>query len=196
MKWIIVGLGNPEPEYKHTRHNAGRAVLGYIQNDYGFPDMKYTSSPDAYVSKGVIAGMDCVLVAPETFMNDSGTSVRSFVQNPDEAAQLIVMHDDIDLALGTWRLAWDRGSGGHNGVRSITTCLGTNAYIRIRVGITPVGEDGSAAKSSGAEAVLAFVLGKFTREEGEVIATIGKDISAALPILMTEGVHKAMDKFN
>ena len=196
MKWIIVGLGNPEPEYKHTRHNAGREVLGHIRDDYRFPDMKYKSLSDASVSKGVIADRECVLVAPETYMNDSGTSVRSFVQNPDEATQLIVMHDDIDLPLGTWRLAWDRGSGGHNGVRSVTTMLGTNAYIRIRVGITPVGEDGSAAKPSGAEAVLAFVLGKFTRDEGEVIGAVSKDISAALPILMTEGVHKAMDKFN
>ncbi len=196
MKWIIVGLGNPEPEYKYTRHNAGREVLGYLRRDYGFPDMEYRSASDSSVSKGQIADNECILVAPETYMNDSGKSVKSFVQNPDEAAQLIVIHDDIDLPLGTWRLSFERGSGGHNGVRSVTTVLGTNAYIRIRVGIIPVGEDGNAAKPTGAEAVHEFVLGKFTREEGEVIANIGKDISAALPLLLTEGVRSAMDRFN
>ena len=196
MKWIIAGLGNPEPEYRGTRHNAGRFALDEILRQYAFPDWEYKKTYNALVSKGEIAATQVLLIAPETYMNDSGKSLHTLIKEPSQAAQLIVLYDDIDLPLGTWRISFDRGSGGHNGIKSLTTVLKTKAFIRIRIGICQKDQEGKTIKPKGKDAVLAHVLGKFTPDEKKLQSKVAQEISMALPTILTLGKEKAMETYN
>lgn len=193
MERIIIGLGNPGGEYEKTRHNAGRVVLEAVRAAHGCSGWEHKKTRDALVSRGMIAGAPVTLVLPETYMNDSGRSVRKFVRNPEEAEQLVVIHDDIDLPLGKWKFSRDRGDGGHNGLRSINAALKTRSYIRIRVGILPLGEDGSHRKPRGEDKVIKFVLGKFTPGERAKLENVAKEILIALPTLFSNGLEKAMN---
>jgi len=108
MKWIIVGLGNPGGEYAKTRHNAGRIVLDLFRESHDLPLWEMKKSYKALVSKGEVVGRDVLLLEPETYMNESGKSLTTLVKSKKQAAQLIVIHDDIDLPLGAWKLSFNR----------------------------------------------------------------------------------------
>lgn len=190
--WTICGLGNPGGEYEKTRHNAGRVVVDAIREAGEFGEWELKKASEALIAKGMFAGQAVTLVEPETYMNDSGRSVRKFVKSADDAARLVIIHDDIDLALGKWKFAWNRGDGGHNGLKSINAALKTRSYIRVRVGILPTGEDGKPRKPKGEEAVVKFVLGKFTAGERTKLEKVTKEIVVALPTLLTEGLERAM----
>ena len=196
MKWIIVGLGNPEPTYKHTRHNAGRAVLDALALRYGFPDWEYKKQSDALLAKGDVEGTPALFALPQTYMNESGKSLHTLVKDHAQIAQVIIIADEIDLPLGTWRISFDRSSGGHNGLKSIEASLKTRAFIRIRVGISPKDELGKVAKPKGEEEVLSFVLGKFTPDERTILASVAGEICTALPVILNQGYEEAMNKFN
>lgn len=101
MRWIIVGLGNPGGEYAKTRHNAGRIVLEQFRKKFNFPEWEYKKTHDALASKGEIGGQEVLLLEPETFMNSSGKSLVTLVKSPEQVAQLIVIHDDADLPVGS-----------------------------------------------------------------------------------------------
>jgi PTH1 family peptidyl-tRNA hydrolase len=196
MQYVIVGLGNPGGEYTHTRHNAGRLIVEHVQHAFNFSALEYKKSADALVAKGMIAGKEAVLVLPETYMNDSGCSVAKFIKSQKAAEQLVVIHDDLDLPLGTWKISFDRGEGGHNGLRSITAVLKTKAFIRVRIGILPKGTNEKPKKPKGEEAVLKFVLGKWSPTEREVIDKVTSEVTQALPLLLEEGLEKVMNQFN
>lgn len=196
MKWIFVGLGNPGGEYAKTRHNAGRIVLEEFRSAQNFPDWEKKKTYDALVSKGDVLGQEVLLVEPETYMNESGRSLVSLIKSAKQAAQTVILHDDIDLPLGTWKLSFDRGSGGQKGVESIMAAIKTKAFIRVRIGILPTTPTGKPKKPKGEEAVVKFVLGKWKPEEAELLEKVSKEIIKALETLLTEGLERAMNKWN
>jgi len=196
MKWIIVGLGNPGGEYKNTRHNAGRLVLEEFRVAQNLPEREYKKTYQALVTKGEVAGKEVLLIEPETYMNDSGKSLVSLVKSKKQATQMVVIHDDIDLPLGTWKFSFNRGSGGQKGVESIAATLKTKEFIRVRVGILGTTPTGKPKKPKGGEAVVKFVLGKFKEDEMEVLKKVGKEISQALETVLTDGLDRAMNQWN
>ncbi|MDA3934489.1 MAG: aminoacyl-tRNA hydrolase [Gammaproteobacteria bacterium] len=146
--FIIVGLGNPGAEYEQTRHNAGFWFLERLAGAIGFKTQKKLHAQTASVR---IGGNDVLLCKPTTFMNRSGQSVRAVLDwyklsITDNAAGLLVVHDELDLPPGVARLKFGGGHGGHNGLRSIQQHLGSNAYLRLRLG---VGHPGMAEQVTG-----------------------------------------------
>lgn len=196
MKWIIVGLGNPGGEYAKTRHNVGRMVLELFRESHDLPLWEMKKSYKALVSKGEVGGKEVLLLEPETYMNESGKSLTTLVKSKKQAAQLIVIHDDIDLPLGVWKLSFNRGSGGHNGIESIALVLKTKEFIRIRIGVAPRNEDGTARKPKGEEAVVKFVLGKFREEESDVLTRVSKEVIPSIKMLLSSGLEKTMNAYN
>ena len=173
--YIVVGLGNPGNEYEHTRHNTGRLAVEYLSKK----DLKNVK-----------------LVHLETFMNKSGSGVVKVVKSKKAAEKLIVIYDDLDLALGTMKVSYDRGSGGHRGVESIIKALGTTAFIRIRVGISPSTPNGKLKKPKGESAVEKFILGEFKKPEAEILKKVFKKVHEAVELLSTETLQTAMTHAN
>jgi PTH1 family peptidyl-tRNA hydrolase len=140
MAILIVGLGNPGKEYEKTRHNAGRSAVELVASLEGLDEFIFNKTAKALVTKGTVGGENAMLVLPETMMNLSGKAVTAFVKSPKAAKNLLVVHDDLDLPLGTIKMVFARGSGGHKGVESIMRAIKTDAFARIRIGISGVGK--------------------------------------------------------
>lgn len=191
MTYVIVGLGNPGDEYEYTRHNTGRIVLEHLREMYDFDDWKKDKTANALVAKGDVDGARVTLVMPETFMNKSGSAVVKFVKNTKQAERLVVVYDDLDLPFGTCRMAFDRGSGGHKGIESITRSLKTKAFIRIRVGITPATPSGKLKKPLGEKKVLDFIMKDFTPKEKTALKKTAEHVVEALDVLFADGRQKA-----
>jgi PTH1 family peptidyl-tRNA hydrolase len=191
---LIVGLGNPGFLYARNRHNVGFMCVSHLARAQGIRfDRK---QGHARTGIGNIAGNRVVLARPQTYMNASGESVSALARKLNiTPADLIVIHDDIDLPPGKIRLRLDGGSGGHKGIDSITARLGSREFYRIRVGVgrPDIAGDSAAAKE---EAVIAYVLADFTPEEKKMIDKIMPDVSQAIACLLTEGLAAAMNKFN
>lgn len=161
--FTIVGLGNPGPEYERTRHNAGRIIVGVLEKTHGLPQKTK-------------------VIVPTTFMNQSGKAVTPYIQSKKAAHSLVVVHDDLDLPLGVVRVSYARGSGGHNGVKSVARAVKTEEFIRIRIGVSKLAR-GKAKKPAGEKAVLDYLLGKFTKREyalvtGPIAKRVGEALSA------------------
>ena len=193
---VIVGLGNPGSEYELTRHNTGRMCVEHIHSAHDFAEWKIEKKPPMRWAKGGIVGKKSVLVAPDTFMNNSGRAVAHFIKSKKEAGNCVVVYDDMDLPLGTIKISHDRGSGGHNGVESVIRALKTRAFVRIRIGVSPATAKGVAKKPSGEDKVLKFLLGKFKPEELKVLKKVYARVGEALECLVTEGYQQAMTNFN
>lgn len=185
---LIVGLGNPGPEYEQTRHNAGAWFVERLARDHGIrlsPDPKF----HGFTGRGSIAGQDVRLLIPTTFMNRSGLAVAAmctFFKIPPTA--LLVAHDELDLPAGTIRLKTGGGHGGHNGLRDIIPALGNqNGFHRLRVGIGHPGD---------AKLVHGHVLGKApAAEQDKMDAAI--DAALGLSALMISGdLARAMNQLN
>jgi len=158
---LIVGLGNPGKEYEKTRHNAGFMVAEKIISD---AQLKTGKSPKTFseIAKGKINGSDAVVAMPQTFMNESGRAVRALADFfKIQPGDIILVHDDKDIPLGEIKIQKNRGAAGHNGVQSVIDSLGTKNFTRIRVGI--------AAENLPGYDTADFVLGKFTKEETNLI---------------------------
>jgi PTH1 family peptidyl-tRNA hydrolase len=160
---IIIGLGNQGKKYLGTRHNVGFEFLNKLKKELDFPEFEFNKKFNAEIS----TKKEAVLMKPQTFMNLSGEAVRSILDfyklSPDD---ILVIHDDKDIALGEYRTADDSTSAGHNGVQNIIDCLGTQKFNRIRIGI-------------GAETNLPaedFVLQKFSDEEKEKVEKVLADV--------------------
>ena len=125
---IIIGLGNPGEQYKNTRHNVGFMAIDQFANENNFPTFILQKKAKALVSEQ----NDVILIKPQTFMNDSGKSVREITKNKP-ADSLVVIHDDIDLPLGKIKIVKERGSAGHRGVESIIQSIGNDGLIRVRI---------------------------------------------------------------
>ncbi len=164
--YYIVGLGNPEPEYALTRHNAGKFMAGLF-------------APKAPKASEIIL--------PECFMNESGKWLKAYGLRP--AAKLVVVHDDLDLPLGKFKIVFNRGSGGHKGVESVIRAFKTEKFVRVRVGISP-------KKKPNHRELLKFLTSKFKPSELKILKKISKKVLAALEMVVLEGHDKAMSLYN
>lgn len=176
---IIVGLGNPDKKYEATRHNLGFAVLDLLAPSQDW-EKKYHSQFQKLD--------DVILVKPETFMNKSGQAVEEvFKFYP--AAEMIVIHDDLDLPLGTIRVQKDISAAGHNGVQNIIDELGTQDFTRIRLGV-------NNPETRGQLEADVYVLQKFTKDEEAMVKEMLSKTLEALEVLQTEGLEAAQSRFN
>ena len=187
---LIVGLGNPGRSYANNRHNVGFVCLNHFARGQGIRFDK--KQCQARIGTGKVAGNEVVVARPQTYMNLSGQSVsrltRKFSINLND---LLVIHDDLDLPLGRIRISHGISSGGHKGVESIITELGSQDFVRIRVGI------GRPPKPFLSEAdIIAYVLSDFTPEERKAINKVIPRVSEAIFCLLTEGIVAAMNKYN
>lgn len=192
--FAIVGLGNPGEEYKDTRHNAGRLVLEMVLRDWKLPSMIKSSRYDSLMTEGMVNGNDVGVYFPRLYMNESGKSVKRIV-NEGRVNELIIVYDDVDLPLGSFKISYDRGNGGHNGVASVIKELDSKEFVRLRVGIAQRSFFGRMIRPTG-EKLAAYVLGKLTRSEFSKLEKIAPDIRIALETILKEGKEAAMNKFN
>lgn len=192
----IVALGNSGEEYKNTRHNVGRIVLEAFAKKNGFSDWVSDKKLKALFSQGTIGKEKVGLIEPETFMNKSGLSLQPIITSKKKAEGLIVIHDDLDLPMGKFKISFNKSSGGHRGVESIIKAIKTEAFTRIRIGISPATPSGKLKKPKGEKAVVDFILGEFKKSEMETLKKISKKVSTALEMLIMEGREKAMGEFN
>ena len=185
--YIIVGLGNPDKKYQGTRHNVGFDVIDAIAEKYNIA--VDTRKHLAYVGKGVIEGQKVLLVKPQTYMNLSGESVRSAVDfyKADPETEVLIIFDDVSLDVGQLRIRKKGSAGGHNGIKSIISHLGTSNFPRIKVG---VGE-----KPKGYD-LADYVLGKFSKAEQEIMQDGYKQATEAVALIVQDNMEKAMNDFN
>ena len=189
---LIVGLGNPGRGYANNRHNLGFMCLNHFARTQGIRFDK--KQGQARIGSGEMAGSKVIFAKPQTYMNRSGQSVsrliRKFDINPDD---LIIIHDDLDLPLGTIRIRRSGGSGGHKGIDSIISYLESQDFPRLRIGI---GRPATSLAEISENDIIAFVLSDFTPEEKQVITQVIPRASEAILCLLTEGLAAAMNKFN
>lgn len=185
--FIIVGLGNPGKEYENTRHNAGFNSLDVLAGKYNISIRE--AEHKALVGKGYIEGQKVILVKPQTYMNNSGEAVREITDyyKVDPESELIVLYDDISLPVGTLRIR-DKGSaGGHNGIKSLIQHLGTQVFLRIKVG---VGEKIPEMD------LVNHVLGHFNKDDAEVMKESFTKAAQATVLMLGGDIEKAMNIYN
>lgn len=185
--YLIAGLGNPGREYENTRHNAGFASIDRLaERNHISIDMKKFQ---ALCGTGYIGGQKVLLLKPQTYMNLSGESLRAacdfFKIDPEQ--ELIVIYDDISLAPGQLRIRAKGSAGGHNGIKSIISHLGTQVFLRVKVG---VGE-----KPQGWD-LADYVLGHFSKEEQQVMQESFDRAADAAAALLSEEVQQVMNEYN
>jgi PTH1 family peptidyl-tRNA hydrolase len=195
MAWILVGLGNPGEEYIGTRHNVGREFLLALAKKEGITEWKTDKKLRALVAKGDFLGSKVMLVLPETFMNNSGGSLKPLIDSKKKLAQLIVVHDELDLPLGKVKISVGSGPGGHNGVLSVQKALKSQDFARIRIGISPATAKGKA-KRPDPKKIIDFVIGKFRKPEEETLKKVRKVVGEALEDALNEGISRAMTNTN
>lgn len=208
--FYIVGLGNPGEEYANTRHNAGREAVEKLLKDLKkekFDDFEYHKKANAQVAEGKIGKEKATLILPDTFMNRSGAAVSYFVKpksgKDKSQPHLIVVHDDLDLALGKLKLSYNKGVGGHRGLDSVVKVVKTLGFVRVRIGVSPSTPKGIVKKPGGnlspkaaEKAVIDFILGKWKPKEADLIKKSFKRASEAIQTVITEGRDRAMNEFN
>ena len=188
---LIVGLGNPGKEYESTRHNLGFMLIDKLAHDEGISVNRRECS--ALVGRGEIEGTRTKLVKPQTFMNLSGHAVACLLQkieteSPSERiGQLVVISDDLALPLGRIRVRERGSAGGHNGLKSIIASIGTDEFIRLRIGIQPEHPISDTKR---------FVLDSFARSERAIVEETIALSAQAVRTVITDGVLKAMSEFN
>ncbi len=185
--WLVMGLGNPGPEYAATRHNVGVMVVEDLARRWGgkLSSHRYTRCE---VFEGRSAGAKVVLARGRSYMNESGGPASAlcdfFGVDPDH---LIVVHDELDIPFGSLRVKQGGGDNGHNGLRSVRSALGTGDTVRLRVGI---------GRPPGRQDPADFVLRPFTAAQREELPTILDRADDALECIVSEGVTRAQNLFN
>ena len=203
MAWVIVGLGNPGEEYDATRHNAGRMALEHFAAAKDFTPLKEDKKNKVRVSRGMLKpvsagrqGTLVALIAPDTYMNTSGTAVVKYVKSTKAAERMVVIYDDLDLPLGTIKISFDRGSGGHKGLESVTRAVRTKKFTRVRIGVSSSTASGALKKPPGEKEVLDFILSKFRSNEMEELKRVFKRVDYVLECIVIKGYLRAMNEFN
>ena len=173
--YYIVGLGNPGPEFEGSPHNTGRFFAALFQKKY--------------------KGENAKIILPEVYMNQSGKAVKNI-----PAKRLILIHDDIDLPLGRFKIVFNRGSGGHKGVQSVIRALGTEKFVRIRIGICPPKKSARGGSASGGKPnhkeLMKYLTSKLKPAQISQLKKISKKIIEAIEVMINEGPEKAMTLYN
>jgi len=184
---LIIGLGNPGIEYQFTPHNLGFLAIDRIAGNLGVEVRNRQCR--ALIARAVIADQTALLAKPETFMNLSGISVRELVKEYDAKPEsdLIVLQDELDFPLGTLRIHTRRSSAGHNGIESIIGALGTQDFLRIRMGVAP------ERKVSDGES---FLLAPMRKKDLKVVDEILDIAEEAVKVILKDGPAAAMNRFN
>lgn len=186
---LIVGLGNPGPEYENTRHNAGFLVLDRLAKRHGIPVRKKLRG--ALVGEGLLGGERVALAKPQTYMNLSGDAVAGLIHwYKLSPAEVIVVYDDKDLPPGRIRVRPGGGPAGHRGMASVLAALGTQEVARVRVGI------GREPEGQRDDRGIGYVLAPFSKEERAVVEEALERAAEAVETLVAEGVERAMLRFN
>lgn len=185
--FLIVGLGNPDKRYEKTRHNVGFDAVDVLAEKYGirFTDKKHK----ALCGTGVISGTKVLLAKPQTYMNLSGESVAEILQyyKLDPESEMLVIFDDISLDPGNIRIRKKGSAGGHNGIKNIIACTGTQNFMRIKIGVgqKPQGWD-----------LADFVLSRFDSGDRQLVESAMEDAAAAAVLMMQGQADAAMNEFN
>ncbi len=191
---MIIGLGNPGKEYECTRHNAGRIVLEALRKAYDGDDWEKEKMHDALVSEVKIGKEKVLLLAPETYMNKSGNSLKKLVKSIKAAKDIVVIYDDMDLPTGKMKISFNKSSGGHKGLESIIRQVKTQEFPRFRIGIgLNQKADGMTKKPKSVEN---HVLGDFKDDEMKVLKKLGKKAGEAIEVLVAEGWEKAASLYS
>lgn len=181
---LILGLGNPGAEYENTRHNAGRMAAMYFAKKNGFPEFKHDKKSNSLISRNKL-----LISLPETFMNKSGQAAAKLFKPKKENKDLIVIHDDLDLPLGRFKISYGKSSGGHKGVESVMRALKTKNFVRVRIGVSP-------KHKPDQKEIMKFIIGKFKPAELEIFKKVEKRVSEALECMATDSLERAMSEFN
>ncbi|HXW17387.1 MAG TPA: aminoacyl-tRNA hydrolase [Candidatus Acidoferrales bacterium] len=182
---LIVGLGNPGREYEATPHNLGFLAIDSIAAKAGIKVKRPQSK--SYVGRGEIAGQEVALAKPQTMMNLSGMAVDELLEWCEcDAAEMIVLYDDVALPWGMLRIRERGSAGGHNGMKSVIAAVGSE-FLRVRMGVQPDHPIGDLA---------AYVLRPMNRDQREIAAQMAAEATDAVELILSEGVDKAMLKYN
>lgn len=185
--YLIVGLGNPGREYVNTRHNIGFEAIDVLCGKYGVTLNKTKFRADC--GEGFIAGEKAIFIKPQTYMNLSGESVREFAEfYKADIDHIIVLFDDVALPVGRLRVRPKGSAGGHNGIKNIIYQLGSEEFARVRIGI--------GAPSHPDFPMADYVLGRFSKDEIELLIPAVKRAADAVETIITDGVGAAMNMFN
>lgn len=185
--YVITGLGNPTLKYSKTRHNVGFDTIDVLAKKYGIKVKKKQFK--ALTGEGFIGGEKVILVKPMTYMNNSGESVSEIVKyyKIDPDMELIIISDDLNLDVGVLRIRAKGSAGGHNGLKSIIKCVGTESFDRVRIGVgkVPAGTD-----------VITHVLTRFSRADRAIVKESFEVAADAIVSIISDGIDKTMSKFN
>ena len=187
---VIVGLGNPGRKYDGTRHNVGWWVLDHLADVWHLDGWR--KDGDATVADARLGDLRVRLVKPQTYMNLSGAAVRPYMRRLEWSGlqDLLVVVDEVALPLGSFRLRASGSAGGHNGLKSIESTLGTRDYARLRIGIAPVDDHREVGELSD------FVLDRFGTDERQVVSELMPTLTGAIERWATDGIAKAMNEYN
>lgn len=181
---LVVGLGNPGPRYETTRHNVGFLVADILADRIG-AGFKVHKKSGAEVTTGRLGGRSVVLAKPRTYMNESGRHVGPLAKFYSIApADIVVIHDELDIDFGRIRLKFSGGEGGHNGLKSVASALGTKDFQRVRIGV---------GRPPGRQDPAAFVLENFNSKERPELGTILEQAADATELLLQNGVEAAQN---
>lgn len=186
--WLIVGLGNPGPEYSHNRHNVGQMVLDELASRVGGRFKLHKSRAQVLEGRLGIGGPRIVLAKPQSYMNVSGGPVSALAQFYGiDPAHVVAVHDEIDIPFDTVKLKIGGGEGGHNGLRDISKALATKDYLRVRVGV---------GRPPGRMDTADFVLRDFSAPEKKELPFLIDSAADAVEVLVKDGLLTAQQKFH
>lgn len=181
---LVVGLGNPGPRYETTRHNLGFLVADILADRIG-SGFKVHKKSGAEVTTGRLGGRSVVLAKPRTYMNESGRHVGPLAKFYSvDPADVVVIHDELDIDFGRIRLKFGGGEGGHNGLKSVASALGTKDFQRVRIGV---------GRPPGRQDPAAYVLENFNSRERPELGTILEQAADATELLLQYGVEAAQN---
>jgi PTH1 family peptidyl-tRNA hydrolase len=186
---VILALGNPGRDYERTRHNVGWWVADHLADVWRFDGWR--KDGEARVITGLVGTQKVRIVKPLTYMNLSGAVLRPYFRRPFWAAakDLIVVLDEVELPLGSYRFRARGSAGGHNGLKSVEQALGSQEYARLRIGIGPEDDRRRGDLSD-------FVLDDFSKTEAEVIRELFPVFTSAMELWITDGIEATMNRFN
>lgn len=188
---VIIGLGNPGKEHAETRHNVGWLVVDHLADAWRFEGWR--KDGEAMTASGLVGGVKVRLVKPLTFMNLSGAVLKPWLRRPFWAAtkDLMVVSDEVQLEVGTFRFRSRGSAGGHNGLKSIEHALGSQEYARLRIGVGPAKDDQRRIGD-----LADYVLGDFGKTERDVVRALLPEFDEALRAWVAEGIELVMNRFN